>query len=122
MVSGCRAGMDSAERMDASSQRTQQKIARPAMAARGNRPGRRRIEPSGLHFLLSIVAGLPFAELFPRPYRLRLPCADEHDCHKTALDKNAWPRRKGNLSLVSSGDTAEIVQIQFAEYGQPEPG
>ena len=75
------------------------------------------------HLLLQL-AGRPFAELFPRPYRLWLPSADEHDCHKTALDENAGPRRKGYLSesLVSSGDTAQIVQTQFAEDGQPEPG
>ena len=91
------------------------------MAARGNRPARRRIEPSGLRFLLSFVAGLPFTELFPRPYRLRLPSADEHDYHKTALDENAGLRRKGYLSLVSSGDTAQIVQTQFAKYGQLVP-
>ena len=90
------------------------------MAARGNRPGRRRIGPSGLRFLLSFVVRLPFSEHFSRPYQLLLPSADEHDGHKTALDKNDGQRRKGYLSVVSSGDTAQIVQTQFAEYGQPE--
>ena len=100
-----------------SSQRTQQTIARPAMAARGNRPARRRIEPLGLRFLLSFVAGRPFAELFPRPYRLRLPSADEHDCHKTALDKNAEPRRKGHLSLVRAAIRPRLFKPSSPNMG-----
>ena len=88
-VSGCRAWMDGAERMDA---KLAEDAADDCEAGDGGTrepPARRRIEPSGLRFLLSFVAGRPFAELFPRPYRLRLPSADEHDCHKTALDTNA---------------------------------
>ena len=61
-------------------------------------------------------------EMFETNYRLF-----ETDCPRLSQDGTgsecvtAAERRKGYLSLVSSGGAAPIVQTQFAEYGQLVP-